>query len=152
MENMAVTRSTSFMTPLRKLLDIKVGPVPLPIYILIAIVILGAAQVKKLPIDMIGGFACIMIMGFLFAEIGARMPILKNIGGPAILCLFIPSAMLGYDVLNTEMQKAITAVMKTSNFLYLYIACLVAGSLLGMNRRVLIQGFVREVAPKETRI
>ncbi|MBP0574195.1 2-hydroxycarboxylate transporter family protein, partial [Mycobacterium tuberculosis] len=37
--------------------------------------------------------------------------------------------------------------MKTSNFLYLYIACLVTGSMLGMNRRVLVQGFVRMFVP-----
>lgn len=37
--------------------------------------------------------------------------------------------------------------MKTANFLYLYIACLVAGSMLGMNRRILIQGFLRMFVP-----
>jgi malate:Na+ symporter len=37
--------------------------------------------------------------------------------------------------------------MKTSNFLYLYISCLVAGSILGMNRKVLIQGFTRMFVP-----
>lgn len=133
--------------PFRKLLELKVGPVPIVIYIPIAIVILAAASLKKLPIDMIGGFACIMVMGFLFGDIGGKIPVLKNIGGPAILSLFIPSAMIGYDIMNPEMAKAVTAIMKTSNFLYLYIACLVAGSLLGMNRRVLIQGFLRMFVP-----
>ncbi len=133
--------------PLRKLMDITVGPVPILIYIPIVIVVIGAAMTKKLPIDMIGGFACIMIMGFLFSDVGAKIPLLRNIGGPAILCLFIPSAMVGYGILNPEMEKATVALMKTSNYLYLYIACLVAGSLLGMNRRVLIQGFLRMFVP-----
>jgi malate:Na+ symporter len=131
----------------QKFCAITVGPVPILIYIPICLVVIGAALIKKLPIDMIGGFACIMIMGFLFADVGAKIPILKNIGGSAILCLFIPSAMVGYEVLNPEMQKATVALMKTSNYLYLYIACLVAGSLLGMNRRVLIQGFMRMFVP-----
>ena len=146
--------------PLRKLMDITVGPVPILIYIPIAIVILAAAATRKLPIDMIGGFACIMVMGFLFGDVGGKIPVLKNIGGPAILSLFIPSAMLGCGVFNgvdlggytiipamKQIPDAITAIMKTSNFLYLYIACLVAGSLLGMNRRVLIQGFLRMFVP-----
>ena len=147
MEKIAVPKAVSLPNPMRKLFDITIGPVPLPIYLVITLVVMGAAYTNKLPIDMIGGFACIMLMGFLFAEIGARVPFLKHIGGPAILCLFIPSAMLGYGVLNEEMHQAITAVMKTANFLYLYIACLVAGSLLGMNRRVLIQGFLRMFVP-----
>ncbi|WP_026259259.1 2-hydroxycarboxylate transporter family protein [Uliginosibacterium gangwonense] len=132
---------------LSKIGSYKVGPLPLPLYVAIAAVVIGAALVKKLPADMIGGFACIMVFGFLLGELGARIPVLKSIGGSAILCLFVPSAMLGYQVLNPEMVKSITAVMKTSNFLYLYIACLVTGSMLGMNRRVLVQGFLRMFIP-----
>lgn len=37
--------------------------------------------------------------------------------------------------------------MKGSNFLYFYISCLIAGSILGMQRVVLIQGFVRMFVP-----
>ena len=44
-------------------------------------------------------------------------------------------------------MEAVTTLMKTSNFLYLYISCLVAGSILGMNRKVLIQGFTRMFVP-----
>lgn len=147
MEKASAPEDKVSTNPFRKLMDITVGPVPILIYIPIVIVVIGAAMIKKLPIDMIGGFACIMIMGFLFSDIGAKIPLLRNIGGPAILCLFIPSAMVGYGILNPEMEKATVALMKTSNYLYLYIACLVAGSLLGMNRRVLIQGFLRMFVP-----
>lgn len=132
---------------LRKWASYRVGPLPLPLYLAIAAVVIGAALVKKLPADMIGGFACIMVMGFLLGDLGAKIPVLKHIGGSAILCLFVPSAMLGYKILHPEMLKSITAVMKTSNFLYLYIACLVTGSMLGMNRKVLIQGFLRMFVP-----
>ncbi|WP_237154241.1 2-hydroxycarboxylate transporter family protein [Oryzibacter oryziterrae] len=132
---------------LSSIFNYKVGPVPLPIYAAIAAVVFGASVVGKLPADMIGGFAAIMVLGFLLGEIGARVPVLKNIGGSAILCLFVPSAMLGYQIMNQPTTDAIKAVMKTSNFLYLYIACLVTGSMLGMNRRVLIQGFLRMFVP-----
>lgn len=124
-----------------------VGPVPLPLYLAIAAVVLGASAAGRLPADMIGGFAAIMVLGFLLGEIGARVPYLRSIGGSAILCLFVPSAMLGYRIMNPATHEAIEAVMKTSNFLYLYIACLVTGSMLGMNRRVLIQGFLKMFVP-----
>ena len=133
--------------PLSRVIRYKVGAVPLPLYVAMAAIVIGAALIKKLPIDMIGGFATIMMMGFLLGDLGSRLPVLKNIGGAAILCLFIPSALLGYQLLNGEMAKAITAVMKTSNFLYLYISCLVSGSILGMNRKILIQGFLRMFIP-----
>lgn len=120
---------------------------PLPLYLAIAAVVFGASVIGKLPADMIGGFAAIMVLGFLLGEIGGRIPYLKSIGGSAILCLFVPSAMLGYQIMNPATSDAIKAVMKTSNFLYLYIACLVTGSMLGMNRKVLIQGFLKMFVP-----
>ena len=145
--NIAVPSAPVGMGHLRKLANAKVGAVPLPLFVAIAAVLFGAAWVQKLPADMIGGFAAIMVFGFLLGDVGSRIPVLKDIGGAAILCLFIPSAMLGYKWLDPQMNSAIVAVMKTSNFLYLYIACLVTGSMLGMNRRVLIQGFLRMFVP-----
>ncbi|HEY8893113.1 MAG TPA: 2-hydroxycarboxylate transporter family protein [Clostridium sp.] len=130
-----------------KFITLKIGVVPLPLYLVIACIIFTASINKKLPADMIGGFATIMIMGIFLGELGKKIPILKNIGGPAILCLFIPSYMLYAHILNPTSVKAITAVMKTSNFLYLYISVLVAGSILGMNRKILIKGFTRMFVP-----
>lgn len=37
--------------------------------------------------------------------------------------------------------------MKTSNFLYFYISALVVGSILGMQRTVLVQGLIRMFVP-----
>jgi malate:Na+ symporter len=96
---------------------------------------------------MIGGFAILMIMGIFLGEVGKKVPVLKGIGGPAMFSLFVPSILLFYKILNPNIVKTITAMMKTSNFLYLYICVLVAGSILGMNRKVLIKGFTRMFVP-----
>lgn len=132
---------------LRTLSGYRIGPLPLPVYAAIAAITLLAALNKKLPDDMIGGLAVLMLLGFLLGEIGARLPVFKHIGGAAILCLFVPSALVGYKVIDPEMLKALTTTMKTANLQYLYIACLVAGSILGMSHRVLVQGFMRMFIP-----
>jgi malate:Na+ symporter len=49
--------------------------------------------------------------------------------------------------MDPEMLKAVSMTMKTANLQYLYIACLVAGSILGMNRTILVQGFMRMFIP-----
>jgi malate:Na+ symporter len=131
----------------RTLTGYRIGPLPLPVYATIAVITLLAALNKKLPNDMIGGFAVLMLLGFLLGEIGGRLPVFKHIGGAAILCLFVPSALVGYKVIDPEMLKALTTTMKTANLQYLYIACLVAGSILGMSHRVLVQGFMRMFIP-----
>ena len=96
---------------------------------------------------MIGGFAVIMILGILLGDLGQRIPILKEIGGPAILALLVPSILVFLDLINSSSMEAVTTLMKTSNFLYFYISCLVVGSILGMNSKVLIQGFTRMFVP-----
>ena len=128
-------------------LDCKVGSIPLPVYLILTAVIFAASAYGRLPADMIGGIAIMMIMGILLGDVGLRLPILKEIGGPAILSIFVPSIMVFYNLINPASIKAITAFMKGSNFLYLYIACLVTGSILGMQRVVLIQGFIRMFVP-----
>ncbi|WP_321897458.1 2-hydroxycarboxylate transporter family protein [Burkholderia cepacia] len=125
----------------------KIGGMPLPMFVAIAIITILAALTKRLPNDMIGGFAVLMLSGLLLGEIGGRIPLFKHIGGPAILCLFVPSALLGYKLMDDATLKAITTTMKTANLQYLYIASLVAGSILGMNRKILIQGFLKMFVP-----
>ncbi len=138
------TTEKSFFT---KLMEFTVGPLPLPLYLILAAIIYLASIWGKLPADMIGGIAVMMIMGLLLGDIGMRVPILKDIGGPAILSIFVPSCMLFYGLINPPALKAITSFMKGSNFLYFYIACLVSGSILGMMRTTLIQGFLRMFIP-----
>ncbi|MTK10647.1 MAG: 2-hydroxycarboxylate transporter family protein [Clostridiaceae bacterium] len=130
-----------------KIGSLKIGTIPLPLYVVLSIVVLAASFYGKLPADMIGGFAIIMVMGMFLGDMGSKIPILKNIGGPAILAIFVPSYLLYANLLNPSIIKSITGLMKTSNFLYLYISVLVAGSILGMNRKVLIQGFIRMFVP-----
>lgn len=137
------TNSSIFST----ICNYKIGTIPLPLYVVLSIVVIGASFYGKLPNDMIGGFAIIMVMGMFLGDMGTKIPILKTIGGPAILAIFVPSYMLYAKLLNPSCINAITGIMKTSNFLYLYISVLVAGSILGMNRKVLIQGFLRMFIP-----
>lgn len=143
----ASVSSESYVRPLSKVLGFKIGVIPLPIYILLGIIIFAAAALGQLPNDMIGGLAVIMIMGVLLSYLGFNLPLLKNIGGPAILSLMVPSFLVFWNILNPPIVDSVHTLMKTSNFLYLYIACLVAGSITGMNRQTLISGFIRIFIP-----
>ncbi|MBV8502902.1 MAG: 2-hydroxycarboxylate transporter family protein [Paucibacter sp.] len=131
----------------RRVIALRIGPLPLLVYIAACTVVIAAAFTKKLPNDLIGGLGVMMLLGFLLGEVGSRIPVLKHIGGAAILCLFVPSAMKAYEVFDPQMQQALTTTMKTANMQYLYIAGLVVGSILGMNRRTLVQGFMRMFIP-----
>lgn len=130
-----------------RLMEYKIGVIPLPLYIVLAAIVYFASITGKLPADMVGGFATVLVLGVLLGHLGMVIPVLKDIGGPAILSIFVPSVLVHYKVLPPDMVKTITSLMKSSNFLYLYISALVAGSILGMNRTILVQGFVRMFVP-----
>ena len=126
---------------------LRIGPLPWPVYLGAVLVTAAACHYEKLPADIIGGLSVLMLGGFLLGKLGQTIPVLNQIGGTAILCLFVPSALVGYGVMPDVAHKAIVAAFKTANFQYFYIACLVAGSILGMPYRVLVHGFIRMFVP-----
>src|SRR5699024_1772940 len=141
--NQEVPLNNKFKSIAKKLINIKVGVLPLPLYLILAAIIFVASIYNTLPADMIGGFAVIMILGILLGDLGQKIPILKDIGGPAILALLVPSILVFLNVIHSTSMEAVTTLMKTSNFLYFYISCLVVGSILFMNSKVLSQRFTR---------
>ncbi|MGT2928653.1 2-hydroxycarboxylate transporter family protein [Streptococcus dentasini] len=124
-----------------------VGSVPLPVYLVLSVIILITALLQQLPVNMLGGFAVILTLGWLLGTIGGNIPILKNFGGPAIFSLLMPSILVFLNLLNQNILDATDILMKQANFLYFYIACLVCGSILGMNRKILVQGLIRMIIP-----
>ncbi len=128
-------------------MKIKVGSVPLPVYIVLATVIVVTGLLQQLPVNMLGGFAVILTLGWLLGTIGANIPFIKNFGGPAILSLLIPSILVFFNLVNPNILESADILMKQANFLYFYIACLVCGSILGMNRKILVQGLMRMIIP-----
>jgi CCS family citrate carrier protein len=86
-------------------------------------------------------------MGWLLGTIGGNLPFVKNFGGPAILSLLVPSILVFFNLVNQNVLASANILMKEANFLYFYIACLVCGSILGMNRKMLVQGLMRMIVP-----
>jgi malate:Na+ symporter len=125
----------------------RIGPLSLPVYVALAAITAVGVWNGKLPNDVIGGLSVLMLLGFLLGKLGQEVPILNQIGGTAILCLFVPSALVGYGLMPDVALKAITTTFRTANFQYFFIACLVTGSILGMPHRVLVQGFIRMFVP-----
>ncbi len=91
--------------------------------------------------------AVLVLGGFTCAEIGKRIPILRNIGAAAIFATFIPSALVYYHLIPAKMESSIIEFTKSTNFLYIFIASIIVGSILGMDRDVLIKGFLKVFVP-----
>ncbi|MGH2106813.1 2-hydroxycarboxylate transporter family protein [Aerococcus urinaeequi] len=126
---------------------VKVGPMPLPWFLLFAAIILMAAVTESLPVDMLGGFGVILTLGWALGKIGDTIPGLNKFGGSTILYMLIPAILVFYGLLPDNAIESVTMLMSDANFLDLYVFALVTGSILGMNRQILVQGFARMVIP-----
>jgi Na+/citrate or Na+/malate symporter len=87
----------------------------------------------------LGGFGC--------AEIGRQLPVIRNLGAAAIFATFVPSYLVYAHLLPEGMLKPVAEFTKASNFLYLFIAAIIVGSIFGMDRQVLIKGFLKIFVP-----
>lgn len=134
-------------------------------FAIFAAVVLAATYLGVLPTGMAGCFAFMIVLGTILNEIGERTPIIRSyLGGGAIVIIF-GSALLNYFNLlpalvktlddgtkvynmtlanNMDLVGSISSFFKPKGaFLDLYIAALITGSILGMNRNLLKKAAAR---------
>lgn len=143
----------------------KLFNLPWYFFAIFAAVVLAATYMGVLPVGMGGCFAFMIVVGTILNEIGNHTPIVRSyLGGGAIVVIF-GSALLNYFGLIPALVETLedgTAVYNmhlfhdldllgaiknffqpTGAFLDFYIAALITGSILGMNRKLLVKAAVR---------
>jgi malate:Na+ symporter len=135
-----------------KIFDFKIGIVPIPIYLLLIGLIATFINTgnKALPSDLLVSIAILAVGGFTCAEFGKRLPIIKNLGAAAIFATFLPSYLVYAHLLPDPVVASTKDFFKTSNFLYLYISCIIVGSIVGMDRQAILRGIVKIFIPLVT--
>src|SRR5258708_371087 len=133
-----------------KIMDFRIGILPLPVYLIllgvIAYFVTNSAP-NKFPTEICMMMAVLAVGGFTCGELGKRLPVLHHIGAAAIFATFIPSALVYYKVLPPTIITVVTDYTKSSQFLYLFISAVIVGRILGMDRATLIKGFFKILFP-----
>lgn len=126
-----------------------IGVIPWPVFIVLALLVTGIF-LKGKPEDLGNVSVMIAILGlggFACAELGKRIPVIRSLGAAAIFATFIPSYLVFAKLLPQPVVGAVTDFTKSTQFLYLYIAAIVVGSILSMDRKMLVQGFFKILVP-----
>ena len=127
-----------------KINEIKIMGMSLPVYIIAAFVILYAAMTGILPENMVCALAIMMVLGSALNLMGNKIPIIRSyLGGGAVFCIFASSALATFGILPTAVVENCKDFMNNVGFLDFYIAALITGSILGMNRDLLKKAAVR---------
>ncbi len=138
---------------------------PWQYFIILSVIVLGATYLGVLPSGMAGCFAFMIVLGTILNEIGERTPIIRSyLGGGAIVVIFGSALMAYFNLLpallktmpdgtkiynmhlmkNFDLLGNINTFFKpTGAFLDFYIAALISGSILGMNRKLLARAAAR---------
>ena len=137
---------------------------PWQVFAIITVVVLAATYLGVLPKGMAGCFVFMIVLGTILGWIGDHTPIIKSyLGGGAIVCIFgsallcyfgiLPAAKTvdGQTIYNMtlpfgklDLVGNIGTFFKTEGgFLDWYIAALITGSILGMNRKLLVKAAAR---------
>lgn len=141
----------------------KLFNLPWQYFAIFAVVVLAATYLGALPQGMAGCFAFMIVLGTILNEIGDKLPIVRSyLGGGAIVVIF-GSALLDYFGLLPHLTETLadgtkvwanfveldlvgninTFFKPTGAFLDFYIAALITGSILGMNRKLLMKAAAR---------
>ena len=129
-------------------MELRIGILPLPVYlVLLGVIVWFTEQGGKFPSEICMMMAVLAVGGFTCGEIGKRLPVLHHFGAAAIFATFVPSYLVYAKILPEPLITGITDFTKGTNFLYLFIAAVIVGSILGMDRTVLIRGFLKIFIP-----
>lgn len=125
---------------MNKLNSIKFYGMPLPIYVFFAAVVLACAYLNIIPNQMIGAIAVLFAFGILVGEVGERLPLWnKFLGGGAMLCFLVGGLLKYFNLLPECVTNVSDGWINGYSFLNVFITMLVVGSLLGIDRDVLIK-------------
>ncbi len=128
-------------------MDTSIGIVPLPVFVAVVLLIAACIARGKVPADLTTNILILAAGGFACAEVGKHLPGLRRVGAAAILATFVPSLLVWLGAIPKALKESITNFTDQSNFLYLFIGSIIVGSILGMDRRMLIGGFLKILVP-----
>ena len=124
--------------------NIKIVGLDLKWFLIIVLIVVACCALNVLPTGMVGAFLFLMIFGALLNVIGNITPFVKTfLGGGAIVCIFGGAALTYWNIIPAEVTENCTEFMKSAGFLDFYISALITGSILGMNRKLLIKAALR---------
>lgn len=125
---------------MEKLKQIKVYGMELPVFIFFTAIICICIVCGIVPTQMVGAIAVLFLIGIILGEVGDHLPIWNSYCGGGAMLAFIGAGLLKYfDVLPECVTANADGWINGYSFLNVFIAFLIVGSLIGMDRKVLIK-------------
>ncbi len=110
---------------------------------LFCLIVICAGCAGLLPTGFSGVIAFIMALGGVLNALGERLGWIRNyLGGGPIVVIFGSSLMVAVGLIPESLSQNVTVFVRDQGFLTLFISALISGSLLGMDRDLLLKSAV----------
>ncbi|GAA2121583.1 2-hydroxycarboxylate transporter family protein [Kocuria atrinae] len=126
---------------------LRITSTPAPIFIVFAAVVLVAALTGNLPDSMLSGFAVTILLGGFLIWLGNLVPVVRDFGLPTILCTFVPAVLIFAGLMPENAVAVVQNFVDGYGFLDFFVMALIAGSILGMPRALLLKAGPRFAVP-----
>ncbi|MHA7207912.1 2-hydroxycarboxylate transporter family protein [Arthrobacter sp. MDT1-65] len=125
----------------------RISSLPAPLYLVLAALVLIAALTGNLPDSMVSGFATTLLLGGLFIWLGNLVPVIRDFGLPTVLCTFAPATLAFLGLMPTNIITVVQSFVEGYGFLDFFVVGIIAGSILGMPRTLLLKAGPRFAVP-----
>lgn len=111
------------------------------------ITFLIAAITDNLPDSMLVGFGLTVVLGGVLMAVGESVPKVRDFGLPTLLCTFVPAILIYAGVMPKSVPPVVTNFLDGYGFLDFFVVAVIAGSVLGMPRTLLLKAGPRFLIP-----
>ena len=108
----------------------------------VALIVIAAAATGALSADLAGCFALMLSIGLICNEVGERIPFWNSyIGGGLVLTFLVSAFLFTYKLIPETYAEGMIMIMDDADFLSFFIIFLITGSILALDRKLLIRSF-----------
>lgn len=119
-----------------------------PYFFIILFILAATVVTGKLPPGFVGGFAIATVFGAFLDKVGDNIPFVKDyLGGGTLVALFGGAFLVYFNILPDSTVKCMGSFVKQMDYLGMVVSALICGSILGMDRKLLISAGLRYVIP-----
>lgn len=124
-----------------------VSGIPLPLFIIIFIIVIVGCMMGAIPDNLGGGFALCLVLGMGLMWIGDRIPVLCDYGAGTILAVLLPSILVYLGIFPENAVTIANNFFSGYDFTSFLVPGLLVGSIMAMDRKVLVNAGVRFIMP-----
>lgn len=115
---------------------------PVVLFVGMAVIMFILGRMDLVLTNMIGALGYALIVGTMIGWVGDKIPVWSTwFGGGMVLTSLVASAMNQYGLIGPEVLDGIKTFNSKTGFLNLYVLVLITGSVLSIDRNLLVKSF-----------